>query len=333
MRAALGEGGRVNPRVLITGGLGFMGSHLADRFAKLGWEVVVLDNLTAPVVSVTHPTVRWMMVGDARAITPKHVSTVDLVVHAASPVGAAGILRLQGTIAGEIVAATQKVADACTAADVPLVNISTSEVYGITGVASETDPCLIPARYSARLEYQTGKIAAEQVIGASIARGLRAVQIRPWNMAGPREASEKGFVVPRMVAQALAGDPITVFEGGEQERAFTGVWDVCRFITDHLPEDEEDWQGQPYNVGNPENRVTINELAELVRDVTGSGSPIAHTSGKRVFGARYEEASAGTKLPDATLALSMGWEPRNSLRDIVARTAAEIIAPEEALAA
>ena len=322
----------MNPRVMITGGLGFLGSHLADLYAKRGWDVVVLDNLTAPVVSVTHPTVRWMMVGDARALTAKHVATVDLVVHAASPVGAAGILKQQGTIAGEIVTATQKVVDACVTAGVPLINISTAEVYGMTGVASETDPCLIQPRYSARMEYQAGKIAAEQVVGASIARGLRAVQIRPWNMAGPREASDKGFVVPRMVSQALAGEPITVFEGGEQERAFTGVWDVCRFITDFLPEDDEDWRGQPYNVGAEDNRTTINDLAELVREVTGSHSPITHTSGKRVFGPRYEEAAAGTKLPDAELARSLGWEPRHDLADIVSRTAAEIIAPEEALA-
>ena len=323
----------MNPRVLITGGLGFMGSHLADRYDRLGWDVIVLDNLTAPVVSVTHPTIKWLRIGDVRAITPKHVKGVDLVVHAASPVGAAGILKLQGTIAGEIVMGTQRLVDACVAAGTPLINISTSEVYGITGTAAESDPCTVPARYSARLEYQAGKIAAEQVVGASVARGLRAVQIRPWNMAGPREAEEKGFVVPRLVSQALAGEAMTVFEGGEQERAFTGVWDVCRFITDHLPEDDEAWLGQPYNVGAEGNRTTINELAEIVREVTGSDSPIAHTSGKRVFGHRYEEAAAGTKLPDATLARSLGWEPRNTLRDIVARTAAEILAPEEALAA
>jgi UDP-glucose 4-epimerase len=323
----------MKPRVMITGGLGFMGSHLADRYNELGWSVVCVDNMTANVVSVTHPTFETVMLADARQLVPKHVASVDLVVHAASPVGAASILPAQGTIAGEVVASTQRVVDACVVTGVPLVNISTSEVYGITGAASEADPCTVPARYSARLEYQAGKIAAEQVVGASIARGLRAVQIRPWNMAGPREAEHKGFVVPRMVAQALAGEPITVFEGGEQERAFTGIWDVCRFITDHLPGDYSEWHGQAYNVGNPYNRTTINELAATVRDVTGSSSSIVHTSGKRVFGPRYEEAAAGTKLPDASLALNMGWKPENTLRNIVARTAAEQLAPEEALAA
>jgi len=315
-------------RVLITGGLGFMGSHLADRYAEMGWDVLCLDNLTGHVVSVTHPAFSSVMIGDARAIEPKHVAAVDLVVHAASPVGAAGILPMQGTVAGEIVGAAQRVTNACVTAGVPLVHISTSEVYGITGRADESDPCTVPARYSARLEYQAGKIAAEQVVGASVARGLRAVQIRPWNMAGPREAEAKGFVVPRMVSQALDGQPITVFEGGEQERAFTGVWDVCRFITDHLPADYEDWQGQPYNVGAEDNRTTIINLAEVVREVTGSHSPIVHTSGKRVFGPRYEEAAAGTKLPDAARARALGWVPESTLVDIVARTAAEQLAPE-----
>lgn len=323
----------MNPRVMITGGLGFLGSHLADYMAAQGWAVIAVDNMTANVVSITHPTLHSVVIADARQLTPKNVATVDLVIHAASPVGAAGILKMQGTIAGEVVGSTQRVVDACVAASVPLVNISTSEVYGITGVASESDPCLVQPRHSARMEYQTGKIAAEQVVGASVARGLRAVQIRPWNMAGPREAPGKGFVVPRLVSQALSGQPMTIFEGGEQERAFTGVWDVCRFIVDHLPTSTDEWRGQAYNVGNSQNRTTISELADVVREVTGSDSPIVHTSGKRVFGDRYEEASAGTKLPDASLALALGWTPENTLREIVALTAAELISPEEALAA
>jgi nucleoside-diphosphate-sugar epimerase len=320
----------MSQRVLITGALGFFGSHLADRYADLGWHVCGIDNMTANVVSVTHPTIDSMMIGDARALTPKHVASVDLVVHAASPVGAAGILSAQGTIAGQIVAATQTVVDACVVAGVPLVNISTSEVYGITGVACESDPFVVPNRYSARLEYQAGKIAAEQVVGASVARGLQAVQVRPWNLAGPREASAKGFVIPRMVAQALAGDSLTVFEGGEQERAFTGVWDACRFVTDYLPPDLDEWRGQPYNVGNPDNRTTIGALARKVVEVTGSESQIIHTSGKRVWGARYEEAAAGTKLPDASLARSLGWRPENTIRAIITATAAEQLSPEEA---
>jgi UDP-glucose 4-epimerase len=152
-------------------------------------------------------------------------------------------------------------------------------------------------------------------------------------MAGPREAQAKGFVVPRMVAQALAGEAITVFEGGEQERAFTGVWDVCRFITDFLPDDYEDWQGQPYNVGAEANRTSIIALADTIKEVTGSASPIVHTSGKRVWGQRYEEAAAGTKLPDASRARALGWVPESTLVDIVARTAAEQLAPEMEVAA
>lgn len=317
----------MSARVLITGALGFMGSHLADAYAAAGWEVTGLDNLTANVVGVTHPTIDTLLLGDVQNIEAGHVAGCDLVVHAASPVGAAGILPMQGTVCSQIVAGAQAVVSACLVADTPLIHISTSEVYGITGTATEADPLTVPARYSARLEYQAGKIAAEQVVGASVVRGLRAVQVRPWNMAGPREAKDKGFVIPRMVSQALAGEPVTVFGDGTQERAFTGVWDVCRFIMGLDPA-ADDFDGRPYNVGADRNRITINDLARLVIEVTGSSSEIVHTTGRHVFGPRYEEAAAGTKLPDSTRARATGWQPESSMTDIIARTAAEVIAPE-----
>ena len=316
-------------KVLITGGMGFIGSHLADRYDDAGWKVYALDNLTANVVDVDHPSFESVIIADAQALTARAVAAVDLVVHAASPVGAAAILPAQGTIAGEIVHSTQRVIEACIGADVPLINISTSEVYGKTGRASEKDGFTVPARFSARLEYQVGKMAAEQAVAASCARGLAAVQIRPWNVAGPREAAPKGFVIPRMVTQALTGEALTVFDSGQQERAFTGVWDLARFITGYLPDDFDEWCGQPYNVGNEENRTTINHLAEIVLEVTGSRSEIIHTTGRDVFGKRYEEASAGTKLPNSRRAHALGWRPRNTLRDIIARTAADLLTPGE----
>ena len=310
-------------KVLITGGLGFVGSHLADHYKALGWGVTVLDNLTANVVHVDHPSVDHVLLGHAQQTNAGMVAAHDLVIHAASPVGAAGILPAQGTIAGDIVSGTQAVVDACIVADVPLINFSTSEVYGVMGTATEADGMVVPARYSARLEYQTGKIAAEQVVGASVARGLRAVQIRPWNMAGPREAVEKGFVIPRFVSQAMADEPLTVFGDGKQERGFTSIWDVARFLTENLPPTHH-WEGQPYNVGNENNRVSIIDLAELTIRVCRSLSPISFTSGKAIWGEKYEEAAAGTKVPDSTLARSLGWEPRDSLSTIVQRTLAEL---------
>lgn len=311
------------PRVLITGAMGFLGSHLADHYEARGWHVVGLDNLTANVVSYDYPAIGTPVIAHASQLTPSAVASVDLVVHAASPVGAAGILPAQGTLAGEIVHTTQCVVDACVVAQVPLVNISTSEIYGITGEASEDDWCNVPPGYSARLEYQVGKMAAEQVVGASVARGLRAVQIRPWNMAGPREAPGKGFVVPRFVAAALADNPLTVFEGGRQERAFTGVWDACRFICDYLPPTDT-WRGQPYNVGAEENITDIMALAHRVVERLDSDSDVVHTSGKAVFGSRYEEASAGTKLPISDLAYALGWLPEYDLDDIIDATAREL---------
>lgn len=318
-------------RVLITGGCGFIGSHLADAYAARGWAVTAVDNLSAAVVGTDHPSLDTAWVMDAADLAPFHVGGHDLVVHAASPVGAAGILGQAGHIVGQIVATTQAVVEACVAAGVRLVNLSTSEVYGRTGRHGEDEPLTIPARYSPRLEYAVGKAAAEQIVGvAARHRGLRAVQIRPWNVVGPREAAGKGFVLPRFCAQALTGAPLTVFGRGSQERALTGVWDMCRFVADHLAGAQ--WDGRPYNVGAEENRTSVIDLADRVRTVLGSSSDIVHTDGRAVFGPLFEEAAGMTKLPNARRARALGWEPEHDLDQIVVATATEIAKPTVAAA-
>jgi nucleoside-diphosphate-sugar epimerase len=314
-------------RVLITGGLGFIGSHLADAYAARGWRVTALDDLSANVVQNDHQTVSTFWHLDAAHISPFVVAGHDLVVHAASPVGAAGILGVAGRIVGRIVATTQAVVDACIETGVPLVSISTSEVYGRTGRSSETDPLQVPAHYSPRLEYAVGKAAAEQTVGvAAQHRGLRAVQIRPWNVVGPREAASKGFVLPRFCDQAMRGKPLTVFGRGSQERALTGVWDLARFICDHLP-DQREWHGQPYNVGAESNRTSMLALAHRVRIALGSSSEVVFTDGRAVFGPLFEEAAGTTKLPDARRAAALGWAPEYDLDRIIHATAIDIARP------
>lgn len=314
-------------RVLITGGLGFIGSHLADAYAARGWSVTVVDDLSANVVRHDHPSVSTFWHLDAAHISPFVVSGHDLVVHAASPVGAAGILGVAGRIVGQIVATTQAAVEACITTGVPLVNISTSEVYGRTGRCTEDEPLRVPAHYSPRLEYAVGKAAAEQIVGvAAQHRGLRAVQIRPWNVVGPREAASKGFVLPRFCAQAMAGKPLTVFGRGAQERALTGVWDLARFICDCLP-DEREWEGQPYNVGSECNRTSMLALAHRVKIALGSSSEIEFTDGRAVFGPLFEEAAGITKLPDARRAAALGWVPEYDIDRIIHATAMEIAHP------
>lgn len=305
-------------RILITGGLGFIGSFLAEQYLQDGHEVVLLDDRSANVVDRVKDA--WVIEGDCASPLSLAVAgrNVDLVVHAASPVGAVALLDKSGTIASEILRTTQAVVTFCADRGVPLVNISTSEVYGFSGTYAETDACIVPAKRNARLEYGVGKLAAEFTVQNT--RGLRSVTVRPFNVAGPRQTSDKGFVLPTFCEQALTGRPLTVFGDGSQQRCFTAVHDLARFIVNLRP---EHFDGRVVNVGTPTNQTTITALANLVLAKAGGGL-VNHTDGKTVHGEDYEEAEGHTKCPDATLARAMGWQPAITLAELVDLTLTEI---------
>lgn len=298
-------------RVLITGALGFIGSHLADAYAARGDTVTGIDNKSGNVLD-TIPGA-CVLIADVRHIDEAILPVPDLVVHAASPVGAVALLA-RSSIVAEIIETTQAVIRYCQRHKLPLINISSSEVYGFSGVYRETNDCVVPHRLSHRLQYAAGKLAAEQLVRTS---RLTAMSIRPFNVAGPRQSRAKGFVIPTFCEQALAGEALTVFDGGYQERCPTAVWDVCEFIADADPGSAE-----VVNVGNPGNRTTVLELAEMVLDAAGGGS-VDFTSGRAVHGPAYEEAIGRVKVPDASLAMNLGWRPRIGLREMVERTLAE----------
>lgn len=302
-------------RVLITGGLGFIGSHLAEAYVARGAEVVCLDDQSGSVVPYIDGT--DMITADAREV---HAALefgryLDLVVHAASPVGPVALLKRQSIVA-EIIETTQAVIRLCEQQKIPLINVSSSEVYGFSGVYREQDPCVIPHRLSHRIQYAAGKLAAEHLVRTCRTPTL---SIRPFNVAGPRQSRAKGFVIPTFCEQALAGDPLTVFDGGGQERCPTGVWDVVDFILNAEPTLEH----PVVNVGNARNRTTVMALAGLIIDATGTSSRVEFTSGKRVHGPQYEEAVGRVKVPDAEVAAAMGWQPRVGLRELVERTLAD----------
>ena len=300
-------------RVLITGALGFIGSHLADAYLAQGNEVVGIDDLSGNVVD--HVDGMEFYEADVRHIGA--LGPVDLVVHAASPVGPVALLK-RTSIVAEIVETTQAVIAYCRYHGIPLINIATSEVYGFSGVYRETDDCVMPHRLTHRIEYAAGKLAAEQLARTD---GIRVVSIRPFNVAGPRQSRAKGFVLPTFCEQALAGEPLTVFDEGSQERCPTAVWDLCDFI---LGCDPAAHAGEVVNVGNPHNRTTVLDLASRVLTVTGSDSPVEFTTGKAVHGDAYEEALGLVKVPDVTVARGMGWEPQVGLDEMIERTVEEL---------
>lgn len=304
-------------RILITGGLGFIGSSIAEAHLAAGDKVTIIDDQSSNVVervkgaTVIRADLTHFLGPRAHSMLPQ---SFDRVVHCASPVGPAGILQHRGRIASMILEKTRRAIDYCVATQTRLVNISTSEVYGFSGVYKESDDLRVPARASARIEYALGKLAAEYE--CRLTPGLESVSIRPFNVAGARQSKRGGFVLPTFAEQAVTGDPLTVYSGGKQRRAFTSVDDVARLIVHHL--DAAEWAGEAVNAGNPENTTTILGLARRVN--TRAGQPadhIIHTSGQAVHGSAYAEAEGVVKIPDITLARLLGWEPEVSLEMLV----------------
>lgn len=314
-------------RILVTGGLGFIGWEVAQQAVAAGHQVVLVDDCSANVVDPR----------DANRLTPGGVirarvqagqlaevvaPDLDAVIHCASPVGAAGVIGRDCVT--EITEATSAAIRIAQAAGCPLINVSTSEVYGQEGTNAEGDPLVIPPRYSSRLGYAVGKLAGEHQVAHAAHHGLRAVSVRPFNVVGPLQAPGKGFVLPRFCEQAWAGEMPTVFGSGRQARALLHVADAARFLL-LLLDRPQVLDGRAINVGAEDNTVTVERLALAVQSAVHRAGgpaprPLALVDGRDVFGDGWEEAAAGTKLPDPTLAHRIGWRPRMDLWGIVSES-------------
>ncbi len=310
---------------IITGGLGFIGSHVADAFLAKGHSVEIIDSEVASVTDGAeydaHPrcTVVRQSVEDYLADGGSFAGA-ERVIHAAAHVGPAGILQYAGRLGYDIVKGTECVIEACIRDDAPLCVFSSAEVYGRSGQLAETDDIRVPVGYNARIEYAIAKTLTEAMTVNSLQRGLRGFVIRPFNVAGSKQSRAGGFVMPTFVQQALAGDPITVFDSGEQVRSFTAASDLSRFLTDFWDAAIES-ESHIFNVGNPKNRTTVENLAVRVKELLGSESEIVHTDGKEVYGSMYMEAESFEKTPVAGAAFMAGWEPDVDLDRLILQTA------------
>lgn len=304
-------------RVLVTGGLGFIGSSVVDLFVEQGADVLVVDDLSANVVDPGDSPAMMVWRNPVAEGLPGDGVPMDLVVHCASPVGAVGVLPLKGEIVRRMVETTSAVVDYCRRSGARLVNVSSSEVYGFSGAYSEGDALRVPSVLSPRIEYAIGKLAGEAIVRQS---AIKSVSIRPFNVAGSRQVPDGGFVLPVFARAALRGEALPVF-GGSQRRAFTAVEDVARFIVDYTA----DCPFDVVNVGNPANTTSILDLAKLVNGRSGRAeSEVRFTSGRAEYGPEYAEAEGHVKIPVITRARSVGWEPRVSLTDLVDSVLADV---------
>lgn len=318
----------MNRHVVVTGGLGFIGSHVADAYLAAGWRVTLIDSEVAAVTEAAcyskHPrctVVRQSVEGFLQG--GGTFRGADRVIHAASPVGPVRLLPYAGRLGADMVRVAEAVIEECIRADVPLCVFSSAEVYNRSGLLAETDDIRVPARYNARVEYAVAKTLIE-VMTTNCRRqhGLRAIVIRPFNVSGPRQSRAGGFVVPTFVQQALANEPLTVFGDGTQVRAFLAVRDLTWFLLDYWEAALAKTSTIVYNLGNPGNAITMGELAALVRELTASSAAIIHVNGRDIHGPLYAEAESTEKVPVVAAAAELGWRAQVGLRNLIEDTIA-----------
>jgi UDP-glucose 4-epimerase len=304
-------------KILITGGFGFLGSHLTELLLEDSEnEIHVVDNLSTSPIDLDDylgqlpagANLTYDIQSIQEYFATSRVRDFDRVYHLASPVGPAGVLQHAGEMVREIVTDSYILIDYCVARDASLLDVSTSEVYGggQEGFCPESTPKIVPPRTTVRLEYAIAKLAAETaIINTCVAKQLRAMIVRPFNIAGARQSPRGGFVLPRFIQQASASADITVFGDGSALRAFTHVRDMVQGIKLVM---ERGKPGEAYNIGNPHNKTSILRLAEDVIRILQSQSRIVFVDGKKIYGPLYEEAN--NKFPDATKAMTeLGWMP------------------------
>jgi nucleoside-diphosphate-sugar epimerase len=315
--------------ILVTGGFGFVGSHLVERLLTEGGAGIhVVDNLASSPID---PEAFVRKLGHPRQLTFDLMSIEDYfkrgggrphfdeIYHLASIVGPVGVLGYAGRIVKQITEDTYRLIEVAMSDHARLCDVSTSEVYGggRDGYCSENDTKIIPAVVSVRLEYAVAKLACEiALINTSRVSDLSAVIVRPFNIAGPRQSAKGGFVLPRFIGQALSGAPLTVYGTGRSIRAFTHVADVADGIVRAVRRGSP---GEAYNLGNPANKVHILELAERVIRITGTRSRTEFVDPKVLFGPLFEEAN--DKYPDSDRAMrELGWRPQYDLDEIIRQT-------------
>jgi len=314
-------------KILVTGGAGFIGSHLVEELLRRGHDVHVVDLLTTSARSnLAH------LEGDPRlkvtidsvlneSLMDEAVRDADLVYHLAAALGVQWILQhplrsLETNLRG-----TDIVLTAADRHRRPVLVASTSEVYGKndSGPLKEDDDRILGSSQLSRWFYATAK-AADEALAAAYwqERRLPTIAVRFFNTIGPRQTGRYGMVVPRFIGQAINNEPITVFGDGQQSRCFTYVGDVVRSVI-ALTETDTAW-GDVYNVGR-QAEITIADLAQRVVELTGSTSEIVYVPYEQAYAGGFEDMRR--RVPDVTkLRQTIGYAPDTpldeSLRRIIA---------------
>jgi UDP-glucose 4-epimerase len=310
---------------LVTGGAGFIGSHLSERLLENGHTVRVVDNLsTGKLENVSsfddHDDFN-LTVGSVLDLDlmESEVKRADRVIHLAAAVGVKKIIDKPLESIQVNVDGTKNVLQLANRDKTPVLIASTSEIYGKNEKVpfAEDDDRVLGSISISRWSYSCTK-ALDEFLGLAYWREKRlpVVIARFFNTVGPRQTGQYGMVIPTFVKQALLGRPLTVYGDGKQTRAFLDVSDACDAILELIS--REECYGEPFNIGGLE-RITIEDLAKRIIDTVGSSSELDYIPYEEAYEEGFEDMRH--REPDTTKAEeTFGFDPDKNMDDILRRT-------------
>ena len=311
-------------RAFITGGAGFIGSHLADALIARGDSVTILDNMSTGSLKNLSGVIEKVefVEGDIRNqdLVEKLTQSSDVVLHMAAALGVQTIMHHTVESVSTNFTGSEVVMNAALKFDKRLIIASTSEIYGKNPKQplSETDDRVVGTPQKIRWTYADAKALEEAVAYALFTtHGLKQTTLRFFNTVGPRQTGRYGMVVPRFVEAALKNEPIPVHGDGTQSRVFCHVEDVVRAVLGVIADDTT--IGHVFNVGGV-GETTIQQLAEKIISKTNSKSTISYTPYSEAYPPGYEDMQR--RVPDITkLQKDLSWKPEHNLESIISDVA------------
>ena len=316
-------------RILVTGGAGFIGSHLCESLINDGHNVTAIDNFSTGRASnlqslqgVAGFSLIEGSILDTQLLNPL-VNNADYVFHLAAAVGVFNIVNNPLASLLTNIRGTENVLDAAYAAKTPVFLTSSSEVYGknVSDSLKESDDRILGSPVTLRWSYSEAKAIDESLAYAYfVEKQLETRIVRFFNTVGPRQLGAYGMVVPRFVKSALTNEPITIYGDGNQTRCFAHVYDVIDAVI--AIAFAENTIGKVINIGN-DYEISINELAKKVMAETNSKSEVVYVPYEEAYGGGFEDMER--RVPNIDLIHQLvGWKPHRDLSTMIADISAEM---------